>query len=70
MSTGRELTVPEPYWANEQVFLEADSESMPSHGLQDLAIKLLNGKQPPWGSIYNLSEIGLDTLRSYLDSQL
>ncbi len=70
MATGPERTVPEPYRAYAQVFSEADSESMPSHGLQDLAIELLDGKQLPWGPIYNLSEKELDTLRSYLEVQL
>jgi hypothetical protein len=70
MATGPEPTVPEPYRAYAQVFSEADSESMPSHGLQDLAIELLDGKQRPRGPIYNLSEKELDTLRSYLEVQL
>jgi hypothetical protein len=43
---------------------------MPSHSLQDLAIELVDSKQPPWGPIYNLSEKKLDTLRSYLEVQL
>ncbi len=46
MATGPELTVLESYRAFAQVVLEADSEPMPSHGLQDLAIELLDGKQP------------------------
>jgi hypothetical protein len=50
--------------------LEAESESMPSHGPQDLAIELLDSKLPLWGPIYNLSEKELDTLRSYLEVQL
>jgi hypothetical protein len=70
MATGPEPTVLEPYRAYAQVFSEADSESMPSHGPQDLAIELHDGKQPPWGPIYNLSEKVLDTLRSYLAVQL
>jgi hypothetical protein len=70
MATGPELTVPEPYRAYAQVFLEADSESMPSHGPHDLAIELTDGKQLPWGPIYNLSAKELDTLRSYLNVQL
>ncbi len=70
MATGPEPTVPEPYRAYAQVFSEADLESMPSHGPQDLAIELLDGKQPPWGPNYNLSEKELDTLRSYLEVQL
>jgi hypothetical protein len=70
MAIGPEPTVPEPYRAFAQVLLEADSESMPSHGPQDLAIELIDSKQPPWGPIYNLSEKELDTLRSYLEVQL
>jgi hypothetical protein len=70
MATGPEWTVPEPYRAYAQVFWEADSESMPSHGPHDLAIELLNSKQLPWGPIYSLSEKELDTLRSYLEVQL
>ncbi len=70
MATGPELTVPEPYRAYAQILSEADSESMPSHGPQDLAIELLDGKQPPWGPIYNLSKKELDTLHSYLEVQL
>jgi hypothetical protein len=70
MATRPEPTVPEPYRGYTQVFSEADSESMPSHGPQDLAIELTDGRQPLWGPIYNLSEKELDTLRSYLEVQL
>jgi hypothetical protein len=70
MATGPERTVLGRYRSYVQVFSEADSESMPSHSPQDLAIELLDGKQPPWGPIYNLSEIELDTLRSFLEVQL
>jgi hypothetical protein len=70
MATVPEPTVPEPYRAYMQVFSEADSESVPSHGLQDLAIKHLNGKQSLWGPIYHMSKKELDTLYSYLMVQL
>jgi hypothetical protein len=70
MATGPEFTVSEPYRAYMQVFSEADSQSKPSHSPQDLAIKLLDGKQPLWGPIYSLSEKELDTLCSYLEVQL
>jgi hypothetical protein len=43
---------------------------MPSHDLQHMAIELLNGKQLPWGPIYNLSEKELNTLHSYLEVKL
>ncbi len=70
MATGPEQTVWDPYWADLQGFSKADSKSTPSHGPQDLVIELLDGKQPPWGPIYNLSEKELNTLRSYLEDQL
>jgi hypothetical protein len=70
IATGPEPTVPDDYQAYVRVFSEMDSESMPSHGPQDLAIELLDGRQPPWGPIYNLSEKELATLRDYLETQL
>jgi hypothetical protein len=47
MATGPERTVPDAYKAYAGVFSEADSESLPTHGSQDLSIELLDGKQPP-----------------------
>ncbi len=47
MATGPEPTNTESHRAYVQVFLEADAEPMPSHSPQDLAVELLNGKQPP-----------------------
>ncbi len=44
IATWPELTVRELYGAYAQVFPERDSESMSSHGPQDLAIELLDGK--------------------------
>jgi hypothetical protein len=70
MATGPEPTDPDAYKAYVRVFSEADSESMPNHGPQDLAIELLDGKQSLWGPIYNLSEKELATLRDYLETQL
>jgi hypothetical protein len=62
MASGPELTVLEPHKFNLQVFSEANSESIPNHGLQDLAIEHFNSKQPPCGPIYNLSKKELDAL--------
>jgi hypothetical protein len=70
MATGSEPTVMEPYRAYAKVFFEANLESMPSHGPQDLVIKLLDSKQPPWGSNYNLSQKEMGTPHSYLKVQL
>ncbi len=66
MATGPEPNDSEPYSAYAQVFSDADSESMPSHGPQDLTIELLDGRQPLWGPNYNLSKKVLDTHCSYL----
>jgi hypothetical protein len=47
MATGPKATVMVPVRAYAKVLTEAVSESMPSHGSQDLAIELLNGNQLP-----------------------
>ncbi len=70
MTTRPESTVPEPYGDYTQVFSEADSEPMPSHSPQDLAIELLSSKQLPWSLIYNMSQKELDTLSFYIEVQL
>jgi fructose-specific phosphotransferase system component IIB len=44
MATGLELTLQNVYKAYVRVFLEADSESMPSQSSQDLLSKLLDGR--------------------------
>jgi hypothetical protein len=43
---------------------------VPEHGPHDLTIDLIEGKEPPWGPIYNLSAKELETLRDYLDENL
>jgi hypothetical protein len=43
---------------------------MSSHGLHNLAVLLLNGKQPPWGLIYKLFDNELETLCYYLEVKL
>ncbi len=70
MATGPEPTVPDAYKAYARVFSEANLESLPSHGPQDLVMELLDGKQLLWGPTYNHSEKELATLRDYLEMQL
>jgi hypothetical protein len=70
MAIGLETSVLEPNWAYAQVFSEADLDTLPSHGSQDLAIVFLNGKQLPQGPIYNTSKKKLETLKSYFKIQL
>ncbi len=43
---------------------------MAEHGPHNLTIDLVEGKEPLWGPIYNLSAKELETLRDYLDENL
>ena len=46
------------------------SDKLPPHRLFDHAIDMVEGKEPPWGPIYALSEKELEVLRTYLDDVL
>jgi hypothetical protein len=68
-------TIPDPgippeYADLARVFSEDEASDLPDHGPQDLTIDLYEGKQPPWGPIYNLSAKELDVLREYLGKHL
>jgi hypothetical protein len=65
MGTRPELTVPNAYRAYAWV-LEEGFESMPCHSPKDVAIELLDGKQLPWGPVYNLSKKEWATFQDYL----
>ena len=39
-------------------------------GINEHAIKLQEGKQPPYGPIYNLGPIKLNTLKTYIETNL
>jgi hypothetical protein len=67
MVTRPEPAVPEPYRAYAQVALEAESESMSSHGSQGLAIEHFESKQRPVGPIHYLSEKELSIPLFYLE---
>jgi hypothetical protein len=53
-----------------EVFSKSKAQEVPEHGPHDLTINLIEGKEPPWGPIHNLSVKELETLRSYLDENL
>ena len=46
------------------------SDEVPPHRSFDHAIDMVEGKEPPWGPIYALSEKELQVLREYLDTML
>ena len=46
------------------------SGELPPHRSFDHAIDMVEGKEPPWGPIYTLSEKELEVLRTYLADML
>jgi hypothetical protein len=52
------------------VFEKKNADILPEHRPYDCAIKLQDGAQPPFGPIYNLSQMELATLREYIDENL
>lgn len=44
---------------------------LPEHtGINDHAIDLIDGQQPPYGPIYSLGPEGLETLKTYIETNL
>ncbi len=39
-------------------------------GINEHAIELIDGKQPPYGPIYALSPVELETLKAYIETHL
>jgi hypothetical protein len=58
--------VPQPYQRFAKRFGEEQARELPVHSLDDLAIEIMEGKQPPFGPLYNLSGPELEALRHYL----
>ncbi len=65
-----DVDIPPEYEDLKEVFSKARAESVAVHSPQDLTMDLIDGKEPPWGPIYNLSLKDLQTLREYLDENL
>jgi hypothetical protein len=62
--------IPARYHAYLDVFDKANADTLPPHRPFDHHIPLKEGKQPPWGPVYSLSEKELGSLREYLDENL
>ncbi len=45
-------------------------ELLENTGMNAYAIKLIEGKQPPYGPIYTLSLVELETLKTYIETNL
>ena len=68
--TQLKLQLPEPYQDFADVFSEAKASSLPPHREFDLTIETEEGKDPPFGPLYPLSETELKVLRDYIDDNL
>ena len=61
---------PWQYWDYHSVFDGQYSDELSPHCSFDHAIDMVQGKEPPRGPIYALSEMELEVLRTYLSDML
>ena len=67
----KEVTMPVKYSDFADVFSEKSANVLPERtGANKHAIKLENGNQPPYGSIYSLGLVELETPKSYIKTNL
>ena len=65
------MEVPAEYSNYSNVFLaENVAELSENTGINEHAIELEKGKQPPFGPIYSLSPGDLETLKTYIETNL
>ena len=63
--------VPAEYSNYSDVFSAENAAELPENtGMNEHAIKLEEGKQPPFGPIYSLGPVELETLKTYIETNL
>ena len=63
--------VPAEYSNYSNVFLAENAAELPENtGMNEHAIELEEGKQPPFGPIYSLGPVELETLKTYIETNL
>ena len=62
--------IPDYYKEWHSIFDGTVADVLPKHTSYDHAIDIQEGKEPPWGPIYALSETELEVLREYLKKML
>jgi hypothetical protein len=62
--------IPWQYRDFQSVFNGQYADELPPHRSFDHAIDMVDGKEPPWGPIYALSQKELEVLREYLEDML
>ena len=66
-----EVKIPDKYSDFTNVFSEKKTLVLPERTeLNEHAINLENGKQPPYGPIYSLGSVELETLKTYIKTYL
>ena len=63
-------SLPKIYHDFADVFSESDAKILPPHRAYDHAIDLEDGAKAPYGPLYNMSELELNSLREYLDDMI
>ena len=67
----KEVRIPDKYSDFANVFSEAKALVLPERTkLNEHAINLEDGKQPPYGPIYSLGPVKLETLKTYIETHL
>ena len=69
-ATSSPLELPSKYSEYADVFSEEGANTLPDERARHHAIDLIEGRDPPYGPIYSLSEKELAVLRDYLNSSL
>ena len=63
--------IPAEYSDFSDVFSSDSAAELPEHtGINDHSINLLDDKQPPYGPIYSLEPVELETLKTYIKTNL
>ena len=71
MLLAKEVTVPTKYLDFADVFLEKSANVLPEQtGANEHVIKPEEGKQTPYGPIYSLGPVELETLKTYIKTNL
>ena len=69
--SAKEVRIPDKYSDFDNVFSEEKALVLPKHnGLNENAIDLENGKQPPYEPIYSLGPVELEILKIYIETYL
>ena len=62
--------VPIEYHEYKDVFSAEEAKEIPPHRPYDHKIETIDGQLPPHGRIYNMSQVELDALKSYIDEMM